>query len=254
MTSATVGDGAWIRALADLDGTIRAAIREGRPIDPVLADRVEILDFQDRADLYDLGFVSTLPHLKRLNLLGTGVRDLSPLAGVETLEALNLSRTEVADLSPLALLPRLAELAIDRTRVADLTPLAGSPALRRLSLGSQPAVDLAALGRLPNLVVLDIGDGSTLRRLDLHGFPALETLVGVMVADPTLWPNDWPTTLRELIIGGAAWPEGRPLPDLPRLITPDWALIDDGAPCSDPFDFWRLVCDDPDESTAPSGD
>lgn len=241
MSGATVGDGARIRALCDLDGTLREAILAGRPIDPVLADRVEMLDFRDRAALADLGFVSSLPYLKRLDLSGTGVRDLSPLANVTTLEALTLSRTEAEDLSPLTHLPHLAELVVDRSRVRDLSPIAGSVALRRLDIGSLPIVDLAVLGDLANLGVLDIGEGAALRRLDLSGFPVLETLVGVMVSDASLWPEAFPATLRELIIGGAAWPEGRSLPDLPRMITPDGRVVDDGGPCSAVFEFWRLV-------------
>ena len=244
MTGATVGDGAWVRALVDLDGTIRAAILEGGPIDPVLAERVEMLDFRDRADLADLGFVTGLPRLKRLSLAGTRVRDLAPLADVPTLEALDLSRTAVEDLAPLAGLPRLSELILDGTRVSDLAPLAGSPTLRRLDLGSAPIEDLAVLGVLPNLAVLDIGPAPALRRLDLSGFPALETLVGVSVGDARLWPDAWPAGLRELIVGGSAWPDGRPLPDPPRMITPDWRLIDDGEACSSSFAFWRLCCGD----------
>lgn len=233
---------AEVRAVADRNGTIREAILAGRPIDPDLAERVEMLAFHDRADLVDLGFVAHLPRLRRLDLVGTGVLDLAPLAGATRLEHLSLARSAVDDLSTLARLAALAELKLDRTAVTDLSPLAGSTTLRRLDLGETPIDDLARLGRLPNLAVLDIGSAPALRRLDLSGFPTLETLVAVYLGDATLWPATFPATLRELIIGDAAWPEGRPLPDLPRLITPDWRLIDDGAPCSDAFEFWRLVC------------
>ncbi len=241
---------AEVRAFADRDGTLREAILSGRPIDPELADRVEMLEFRDRAELTGLGFVASLPRLRWLDLVGTGVRDLAPLAGALRLEHLSLTRSAVDDLSPLARLPALAELKLDRTAVTDLTPLAGSAALRHLDLGETPIGDLAQLGVLPRLAVLDIGTASALRRLDLSGFPALETLVGVSVGDATLWPAAFPATLRELIIGGAAWPEGRPLPDLPRLISPDWRLIDDGAACSGTFEFWRLVCGDDGEDEA----
>ena len=239
-------------AVCDFDGTIRAAILAGRPVDPDLAARVVALDFDGRHELVDLTFAAALPKLRRLNLAGTGVRDLAPLAAVDTLEALNLSRTEVDDLAPVARLPHLAELVLVGTAITDLSPLAGSPSLRRLDIGSVPITDLALLGRLPNLAVLDLGDAAALRGLDLSGFPALETLVGVTLFDAGLWPTEFPATLRELIVGGSIWPEGRPLPDLPRLITPDWRLVDDGAPCSDAFAFWRLVClaEDEDEAAA----
>lgn len=246
---------AEVRAVSDRDGTIREAILAGRPVDPGLAERVEMLSFHDRAELIDLDFVAGLPRLRWLDLVGTGVRDLAPLAGAPRLEHLTLVRTAVDDLSPLAHLPALAELKLDRTAVTDLSPLAGSTTLRRLDLGDGPIDDLAALGHLPNLAALDIGTAPALRRLDLSGFPALETLVAVCLGDATLWPAAFPATLRELIIGDAAWPEGRPLPDLPRLITPDWRLIDDGSPCSDAFEFWRLCClaEDTDETAESTG-
>ena len=241
---------AEVRAFSDVDGTIRAAILAGRSVDPDLAARVEMLDFSERADLVDLGFVANFPRLRRLDLTGTGVRDLAPLVGARRLERLSLIRTAVDDLTPLVHLPVLAELTIDRTGVTDLTPLAGSTTLRRLDLGETPIGDLAQLGMLPSLTVLDIGTAPALRRIDFSGLPALETLVGVMVGDATLWPAAFPATLSELIIGDAAWPEGRPLPDLPRMITPDWRVIDDGAPCSDAFEFWRMVCGGEDEDGA----
>lgn len=237
---------AEVRAVSDLEGTLREAILAGRPIDEDLAGRVRMLDFRDRVELADLAFVADLPRLASLDLTGTGVRDLAPLRAAPRLERLVLMRTRVEDLSPLAHLTELAELNIDRTAVTDLTPLAGSTALRRLDLGEAPIGDLAQLGVLPQLAVLDIGSAPALRRLDLAGFPVLETLVGVMVGDATLWPAEFPATLRELIIGGAAWPEGRPLPDLPRVITPNWQSIDDGGPCSAPFEFWRTVCGEED--------
>ena len=234
--------GAEVSAITDADGTIRAAILAGRPIDPDLAERVATLDFDGRTELVDLGFVASLPRLRSLNLCGTGVRDLAPLAHASGLERLVVMRTAVEDLSPLAGCPGLAELSIDRTPVTDLSPLAGSTALRLLDLGSAAIADVAVLGVLPRLAVLDIGPAPAMRCLDLSGFPALETLAGVAVGEATLWPSAFPANLRELIVGGAAWPEGRPLPDLPRLITPDWRLIDDGEPSSEVFAFWRLVC------------
>lgn len=50
---------------------------------------MELPDFHDDAGLVDPGFVSALTRLKRLDLTGTGVRDLSPPAGSAALRRLD---------------------------------------------------------------------------------------------------------------------------------------------------------------------
>ena len=57
-------------------------------------------------------------NLKRLNLSGTQVRDISSLAKLNTLELLSLSNTQVADLSPLAELNSLWYLNLEDTKVS----------------------------------------------------------------------------------------------------------------------------------------
>jgi internalin A len=75
-----------------------------------------------------------------LDLSGTQVSDLSPLARLENLKLLNLSGTPVSDLSPLARLENLKLLYLDGTQVADLSPLARLPKLR---IFGAPASDSA---------------------------------------------------------------------------------------------------------------
>src|SRR5690606_26777310 len=58
-----------------------------------------------------------------MDLRGTPVKDLSPLAGLP-LRQLFLEETRVADLAPLADMP-LEQLYLSNTQVTDLSPLAG---------------------------------------------------------------------------------------------------------------------------------
>ena len=66
----------------------------------------------------DVGRVDCIGRFKNLSWLeldGTPVTDISPLAGVPTLEFLNLARTEVRDVAPLARLPALDAVLLSDT-------------------------------------------------------------------------------------------------------------------------------------------
>ena len=60
-----------------------------------------------------------LNNLKVLDVSGTPLSDLSPLATLGKLEGLVLRRTEVEDLSPLVKLDRLKVLRLFQSRVTD---------------------------------------------------------------------------------------------------------------------------------------
>src|SRR5690606_2580568 len=67
-------------------------------------------------ELKELGFVSSMPELRRLNVAQTPVTSLQPLAGLKKLE----------------------EVDADQTAVKELPPGAGVPSLKRLTLLSAP--------------------------------------------------------------------------------------------------------------------
>ena len=134
--------------------------------------------------------------LRRLDLSGNGLTDLSALAPLRALRSLDLSGNAVSDLSPLAGMTELRRLDLAGNRVVDLWPLGALPHLEVLLLDGNDVADVGALthlGRLENLglagnLVADVGplaDLWSLRRLDLGGNPApdlspvgdLETLV-----------------------------------------------------------------------------
>ena len=134
--------------------------------------------------------------LRRLDLSGNALTDISALSGLRALESLDLSGNAVSDLAPLTGLTELRRLDLSGNRIDELWPIGGLPKLEVLLLAGNRVADMGALthlGRLENLglagnLVADVGplaDLWSLRRLDLGGNPVpdlspvgdLETLV-----------------------------------------------------------------------------
>ncbi len=118
-----------------------------------------------------------------LDLSGTKVTDLSPLAGAP-LAVLNVSTTgetsELTDLSPLRGLD-LLELNINGTNVADLSPLSGMRSLEKLEMSNSKVTDLTALSalRLRWLALRGcaMSDLAPLRKMPLEEIDLCETRV-----------------------------------------------------------------------------
>ncbi len=134
----------------------------------------------------DLGPLARLTRMEKLDLRGTSVADLSPLSGMTHLRNLFLEGTEIADLSPLAACGRLQELWLDGTAVTDLSPLARCRGLRQLSIRRTGVTDLSPLKGLPKLAVLDLTGSQVLDLRPILGLPALcegEGEVGISFED-----------------------------------------------------------------------
>ena len=126
----------------------------------------------------DLRPLASLITLERLDLGSTQVSDIDPLANLIALEWLDLDETQVSDLSPLANLTALELLDLFGTQVSLLSPLANLTALSWLSLVATPVADIGPLANLAALErlylagtrVSDIGplaSLATLKYLDL---------------------------------------------------------------------------------------
>ena len=99
----------------------------------------------------DLRPLASLITLERLHLGGTQVSDIDPLANLIALEWLDLEETQVSDLGPLANLTALELLDLFGTRVSFLDPLANLTALSWLNLMVTPVSDLGPLAKLAAL-------------------------------------------------------------------------------------------------------
>lgn len=70
----------------------------------------------------DLSPIADLP-LEKLDIKGTNITDLSPIANMTTLVALHLNHSKVSDLSPISGLYNLKRLYIDNSGIRDLSPI-----------------------------------------------------------------------------------------------------------------------------------
>ena len=133
-------------------------------------------------DAAGLAALAARTDLRRLDLSGNGLTDLSALAPLRALRSLDLSGNAVSDLSPLAGMTELRRLDLAGNRVVDLWPLGALPHLEVLLLDGNDVADVGALTHLYRLENLGlsgnrIGDLSpladlgSLRRLDLGGNP-----------------------------------------------------------------------------------
>jgi len=105
----------------------------------------------------DLTPLAPLTSLEWLNLDGTQVCYLAPLADLVNLKVLSLKDTQVVEIEPLARLGNLEELYLDDTRVSDLEPLADLVNLKTLSLEGTRVEPLTPLAGLTNLARLHLG-------------------------------------------------------------------------------------------------
>jgi hypothetical protein len=85
------------------------------------APNLEALDLDvpfDSQQSLDIGAIGKLSKLKRLNLSGRPVTDLSPLRSLKSLEVLEINRIPATDLSPLLDVP-LKQLSVTGTKITD---------------------------------------------------------------------------------------------------------------------------------------
>ena len=113
--------------------------------------------------LADVSLLADLRGLESLDLSGNALTDIAPLSTLTTLRRLDLRGNRVADLAPLASLPRLKVLLLDGNRLADVGALTHLGTLEHLGLSENAVMDLAPLSDLWSL-----------RRLDLGGNPAVD--------------------------------------------------------------------------------
>ena len=96
------------------------------------------------------------PGNRELDLSGSRISDLEPVAKLTTLESLDLGGTQVSDVGPLAKLTALEWLDLTDTPLSSIGPLAKLSALERLDLTFTPVSDINPLGKLARLERLEL--------------------------------------------------------------------------------------------------
>ena len=129
------------------------------------------LNILEWLDLMDTQ-VSNVGPLARL----TQVSNVGPLARLTALESLNLVDTQVSDIGPLAKLASLESLLLSNTMVSNIAPLAKLTALERLNLAFTQVSDIAPLAKLTALEWLDLMDTQVSNIAPLAKLTALERL------------------------------------------------------------------------------
>ena len=126
---------------------------------PITADEMATLPRLEapEADISNLIGLEHAINLKKLNLWGNSVKDLSPLAGLTNLTELYLGINSAPDLSPLVGLTNLESLFLDANGISNLSALAGLTQLTRLALEGNNISDISALAGLTNLTWLRLG-------------------------------------------------------------------------------------------------
>lgn len=130
--------------------------------------------------------ISKMTHLKVLNLSGSNVYSLAPVATLATLESLDISGTNITNLDAIENFHNLQSLKLNDTRILSLAPLAALPTpqngnpLRRLYASNTPVADISMLNRLVNMETLDL-DGTQIE--DVSALSALSSLKRLSLAN-----------------------------------------------------------------------
>lgn len=186
---------AWVvaelkRLNVGFDGTVRFEV-EG--------SSVTAFDVTDAATLQAIGPLGRLKALRDIALIRTGVKDLSPLRGLQ-LRSVDLEGSPISDLTPLLEMP-LETLTVRETKISglqglerlslrhfncqgigikDLSPLQDME-LESLNCGHNPISDISILSKMPLkkliLVATQVDDLTTLGHLKLESLEIHDTRV-----------------------------------------------------------------------------
>ena len=103
-----------------------------------------------------------LTALKRIDLAGCQISDISPLANLTQLTSINLRGNHIEDISALTNLDQLTELRLNSNRIVDVSPLANLTLLERLEIHNNSIVDIQPLANLIQLTDLTLA-GNAIR-------------------------------------------------------------------------------------------
>ena len=152
------------------------------------------------SDVTDLSPLAGLTNLRQLVLRDNPIVDLSPVAGLTNLEALILRDNPIVDLSPVAGLTQLGTLEVWNAFVTDLLPLAGLTSLESLTLYRIQISDLSPLEGLKNLRFLWLPYNRIVDLSPLSGLTGLNDLLLTSNRVSDLSPLSGLSNLRTLVL------------------------------------------------------
>ena len=165
----------------------------------------------------DLTPLANLTELQSLYLRGNNISDLTPLANFTELQSLNLAGDNISDLAPFANLTELQSLYLRGNNISDLTPLANLTELQSLDLVGDNISDLAPLASLTELQSLDLAGDNISDLAPLASLTELQSLYlwGNNISD--LAPLANLTELQSLVLVGSNISDLTPLANLTKL-------------------------------------
>ena len=133
------------------------------------------ITYKDATDVRpDISNLTGLEHatgITSLNITGSNITGLSPLAGLTQLTYIELGENSITNITSLQNLTALTNLILDSNQIEDITPLQNLTALTQLGLRFNKITNIEPLKDLTNLTILSlqgntgISDFSYLKRL-----------------------------------------------------------------------------------------
>ncbi len=171
----------------------------------VFSSLVELSDPPTREQLHDVSFLKTLDisgntainsvtplekisTLSYLNIAGTGVSDLQPVANLFDMQTLIMNNTAVVNLNPLSGLSRLKEIDFSGSRVTSIEPLLKLPEIKSIIMDSTNVSDVGSISRMKRLEEV-YADG--VNSMPLHVNRILDSLPEVLIIYRTKYLEDW---------------------------------------------------------------
>ena len=146
--------------------------------------------------------VGAMKRLRRLDLAGKGVRDLTGLQYATNLTWLHLPDNQVSDLSPIAGLTELRELWAHGNLLSDISPVRGLTNLTHLEFDQSQVSDISSVKNLTKLTWLEFDNSLVSDISFVRGLTNLTRLEiqGTLVSD--LSPVTGLNKLKHLDLGG----------------------------------------------------
>jgi hypothetical protein len=152
-----------------------APVKDAQALEPFV--NLRVLDLSG-TQISDIAPLARLTWLEELNLSNSGVKDFKALASLKNLRYLNLSYLKLTALpAGLSALPKLEELHFSNNEVADLSPLANATSLHKLNFVVNQVTDLTPLKNLANLEELRFSKNK------IQNFTALAQLPNLIILD-----------------------------------------------------------------------